>query len=574
MLFKNLIFLLFSWTLTLALFSQNIETIDSLEKVLLQTSDHANKFKTLLRLSDEYVNIDITKSLAYSEQASNLAEISGKEKEKLEVSLNLARINYFKSDLTKAMEYAIEAKNKAEELNLDQELAKSLDAIGVIFYDIGNQAKSSENFFASLKIVEKLHDKEGLGAVYCQIGTLYLDQKDYDKAEDYYLKSFDLAKEINSREGIASNLNNLAKVYTEKQEYDKALKNYEEALRINLETGNIYLAANNYLNIADVYLNNKQYPLAISNVQQAINFFEKLGNKLRLAKSQIMLSNIYLETGQLKQSEGLALNTLKIGEREGYNEIISAASGVLIKLYLSQEDSLKAFRYYILEKQYKDSLFLNEKQKTLTKLELQYQFDKNEQNLKIARQRKNVVILIISGFLFFSLIIILLISKQLRLKAKKLQLEKASHKRELDFKNKEMVLNVMSLMKKNEMLADLSEKLIKIEKEATSPEVKDTIKKVANELQKNQEEEIWKEFSTRFKEVHGMFYDKLLERFPSLSPNELKLCAFLRLNMSSKDIAELTGQRVSSLETARYRLRQKLGIANSDVNLITFLSSL
>ena len=167
-----------------------------------------------------------------------------------------------------------------------------------------------------------------------------------------------------------------------------------------------------------------------------------------------------------------------------------------------------------------------------------------------------------------------IVLNQLRLRAKKMQLEKASHEQELDFKNKEMVLNVMSLMKKNEILADLSEKLITIEKETTSSESKDTIKKVAHELQKSQEEEIWKEFSVRFKEVHGEFYKKLMQRFPTLSPNELKLCAFLRLNMSSKDIAELTGQRVSSLETARYRLRQKLGIANSDVNLITFLSSL
>ena len=153
-------------------------------------------------------------------------------------------------------------------------------------------------------------------------------------------------------------------------------------------------------------------------------------------------------------------------------------------------------------------------------------------------------------------------------------LEKEVHEREIEFKNKEMVINVMSLMKKNEMLAELSEKLVHIEQEATSSESRETIKKVARELQKSQEEEIWKEFSTRFKEVHGEFYNTLLHKFPTLSPNELKLCAFLRLNMSSKDIAELTGQRVSTLETARYRLRQKLGIANSDVNLITFLSSI
>lgn len=571
---KNLIKLWLVFTFPLSLFSQNSTLIDSLENTLSRSNSSANKIEILLKLSVEYWKNDIPKSHLYAEQAYTLAESDGDDNDKLDACLNLSSIYYYKSDLSNAMELAMKAKILAEDLNLDKELAKTLDAIGVIYYDIGDQTKSSEYIFASLKIVEKLQDKEGMGATYCQIGTLYLDQKDYDKAVEYYSKSIELAKEINSNEGIASNLNNVAKVYFEKKEYNMALEKYEEALKINIDEGNSYLVASNYLNIADVYLDLKQYPEAISKIQQARDIFEKIGNKLRLAKSQVMLSKIYFETGQAEKSKTLAKNTLEIGESEGYKEIVVGAAEILNKIYLAQRDSSIAYRYYVLENEYRDSLFLDEKQKTLTKLELQYQFEKNVQTLKIARQRKNVVILIISGCLFFSVIIILLILNQLRLKAKKMQLEKASHEQELDFKNKELVINVMSLMKKNEMLAELSEKLITIEKETTSSESKEAIKKVANELQKSQEEEIWKEFSIRFKEVHGVFYNKLLQKFPTLSPNELKLCAFLRLNMSSKDIAELTGQRVSSLETARYRLRQKLGIANSDVNLITFLSSL
>jgi len=54
----------------------------------------------------------------------------------------------------------------------------------------------------------------------------------------------------------------------------------------------------------------------------------------------------------------------------------------------------------------------------------------------------------------------------------------------------------------------------------------------------------------------------------------MKLCAFLRLNMTTKEIAELTGQQIHTLENARYRLRQKLGITSSDVNLVTFLAQI
>jgi len=547
---------------------------DSLEKALAATNDDELKIELLIDLTDRLSKTDHSKALTYGLEAYGLAENSSNTKGQQKVSLIIASIYYYLSDLNNAMHYASISKDLAEDLNLDQELAQSLDAIGVIYYDIGYQAKSSENFFQSLRIYEKLKDKNGIGANYCRIGTLYLDQKDWDKAADYYTKSIELAKEINSSEGIASNLNNLAKVYFEKKEYEQALKFFNEALQMNLEADETYLAASNYLNIADVYLELKQYKTAISNLNHAKELFDKLGNKLRLAKSQILLSEIYLETGQKTECELLAKNALHIGKGNGYKEIIVSAAGTLSKLYLAGIDSASAFRFYILEKQYRDSLFLEEKQKTLTRLELQYQFEKNEKNLELTRQRKNVVISVISGCLFFSLIIIILILKQLKLKAKKLALEKENHQKELTFKNKEMVLNVMSLMKKNEMLAGLSEKLITFEKDTSSSESKEIIKKVAVEIQKSQGDEIWKEFSHRFKEVHGDFYDKLLQNYPTLTPNELKLCAFLRLNMSSKDIAELTGQRVSSLETARYRLRQKLGIANSDVNLITFLASL
>jgi len=74
--------------------------------------------------------------------------------------------------------------------------------------------------------------------------------------------------------------------------------------------------------------------------------------------------------------------------------------------------------------------------------------------------------------------------------------------------------------------------------------------------------------------VHKDFYDALLRRFPELTPSELKLCAFLKLNMTTKEISELTGQRLNTLENARYRLRQKLGITNSEANLVTFLAQI
>jgi hypothetical protein len=191
----------------------------------------------------------------------------------------------------------------------------------------------------------------------------------------------------------------------------------------------------------------------------------------------------------------------------------------------------------------------------LLKLEIQYNQDKLEKARQIKQQRKNFL----TGLAFvilISLIInaILIISRQ-KIRVKNTLLEKDSIEKELDFKSKELSINVMALMKKNEMLADISHKLVQIEKIAISEETKNAISNIYNELRKSTDDKLLNEFSVRFQEVHAGFYETLLSKFPDLTQNELKLCAYLRLNMSTKDISELTGTSKLTLENARYRLR-------------------
>jgi DNA-binding CsgD family transcriptional regulator len=145
---------------------------------------------------------------------------------------------------------------------------------------------------------------------------------------------------------------------------------------------------------------------------------------------------------------------------------------------------------------------------------------------------------------------------------------------EIEFKNKELTSNVMSLMKKNEMLGEVTNKLIEVEKQAVKEETKTALQRIAKDIEKSTQEKIWEEFEIRFKQVHSEFYERLNRNYPDLSPNEQRLCAFLRLNLSSKEIAALTNKNTRSVEMARFRLRKKLGISSQDINLISFISSI
>jgi len=107
-------------------------------------------------------------------------------------------------------------------------------------------------------------------------------------------------------------------------------------------------------------------------------------------------------------------------------------------------------------------------------------------------------------------------------------------------------------------------------------EKKDDNEKLIGKLVKKRkaDNDTWKEFELRFNQLHSDFYNTLRRLYPDLSPADEKLCAFLRLNMSSKEIAAITRQSVKSVEVARARLRKKLNLTNTASNLVTHLSNL
>lgn len=140
---------------------------------------------------------------------------------------------------------------------------------------------------------------------------------------------------------------------------------------------------------------------------------------------------------------------------------------------------------------------------------------------------------------------------------------------ELSFKKKIMTENALYITRRTELsnaiIKDL--RLINVETQNQySDKIHTAIAKLKN-LIKGQE---WKEFEVRFEEEHSKFRETLTIMHPDLTPNEIKLCSFLRLNMSSKEISEITQQSVRALETARSRMRKKIGLSRSN-NLVQYL---
>lgn len=131
-------------------------------------------------------------------------------------------------------------------------------------------------------------------------------------------------------------------------------------------------------------------------------------------------------------------------------------------------------------------------------------------------------------------------------------------------KSKELAASTMSIIKKNELLTKIKDELKKVND-------KDTLKPVISIIDKSlKQNDDWELFQEAFNNADSEFLKKIKDTHPSLSPNDLKLCAYLRLNLSSKEVANLLSISPRSVEIKRYRLRKKLNLQHED-NLVNYV---
>ncbi|MDX1628650.1 MAG: LuxR C-terminal-related transcriptional regulator, partial [Fulvivirga sp.] len=144
-------------------------------------------------------------------------------------------------------------------------------------------------------------------------------------------------------------------------------------------------------------------------------------------------------------------------------------------------------------------------------------------------------------------------------------------KAEVERQNKELATSTMHLLNKNSFITSVKNNISTVLKRSKNQEVKNALGKIMNNIEKNiAEDEDWEHFAIHFDQVHGDFTKRIKENYPDLTPQEMKLSAYLRMNLSTKEIAHLLNISVRGVEVARYRLRKKLELERSD-NLQEFI---
>ncbi|SDH76433.1 Y_Y_Y domain-containing protein [Winogradskyella thalassocola] len=145
-----------------------------------------------------------------------------------------------------------------------------------------------------------------------------------------------------------------------------------------------------------------------------------------------------------------------------------------------------------------------------------------------------------------------------------IQIKNEKLNQDIEGKNRELVISTMSIIKKNELLNKIKKEL---KRTRNNKDIESAIDLIDTNLNNNKD---WKFFKEAFNNADKDFMDKIKATHPDLTPNDLKFCAYLRLNLSSKEMAPLLNISIKSVETKRYRLRKRLQLDHDD-SLVNYI---
>lgn len=557
--------------------AQDRSSIDSLKTAVFNSEDDTVKISLLNDLAGIYFQIKLDSSYYFLDKALNIARQIDAPIHKARTFSNIGTYYYYKEEYLKSLEYIDLAFNIADEYNDLYIISYSYHLKAWIFVDIHDLNLANEFANKAMEIY-KLQNEEGKYAdIYSLLSTIYDLLGDFQKSREYGQKAYNIHLHLGQSEGLAGILNNMSTLYGKMNKLDSAKTYLRQAAIFNKKCGNNHWLGINYFNLSNISLRIGEIDSAEWYINKAIKTFKKVGydidNDILIAKANIALERRDTLLAILYY-DSIVNSSAKI-------EDLTNITGSYDKLYQiakAQKKYEPAIKYYEAFKLYDDSLKKGSNAGLLTLMELQIAYEKQHNKLEQEKkeamldlQRKSfLIILLVILIVFLGLSIYLLYrlikSRSIRAKIEKLQIEN-----ELESKNREMTANVMTLMKKNEILSGISKKLLEIERKAVKKETKDAIGKISDEIQKSQEVELWEEFDLRFRQVHRDFYKNLLQFAPELSPNEQRMCAYLRMNISTKDISELTGLDSRTINNTRYKIRKKFNLDGKN-NLVTFLS--
>lgn len=505
---------------------------------------------------------------------SKILNIENK-KELIELYRYLSKSFYSENILDSCLYFARKASFLSKEISDPLYKAISDISLGEALYTNMKLDSANNLLFEALEYLEKHHATSFyLGECYHTLAQFYSFLGTPRKAIEFNNKALEVFEKLDKPISIAKVYYTMGSAHLFLDDKKKALLFYNSSILLCKKHKHPRLLSSNYYSVAKLEKDSANINIAKQFVKQAIEIDKKLESNYGLAYDYLLLGEIFYELDSLKLAKSTIHQALELSKTFRLSGVILSCLNCLVDIEYKAENYKDALNYNMQINQLVDSLRVNIDIEKLQEVEKKYQSEKQEYEVALTNQKskfRNILVLIAVCFLFLVLAFLWFIQ---RAKAKRLKLEQSKLKEEIDYKNKLLATNVMYLANKNEFISSMSKKLILLKENTVKHENSQTLTELVNDIELNLDDDIWKEFELRFHEVHTEFYKKLDKLFPDLTRNERRLAAFLKLNMSTKEISSVTNQSIPAVEMARSRLRKKLNIQNTDLGLSQYITQL
>lgn len=413
------------------------------------------------------------------------------------------------------------------------------------------------------------------------LGNAYARLDSTKKALEVRLRVVELASEGNFPRQLANAFNNLASMYAVRaDDWEKAISYARQGLVIAEENQYHYEMLTLNVNIG-IALKTGGAP------EEAMIYFLRANELVPGVRNQSAISRLYLYLGQIY----IQLNEYRLA-RDYLNKSLEIVQGIgslsvqsdvffnlaaLDSLEGNYQASMEAYRKAY---ELRDSLWNKEHRLRISELQIIYDTERKlfmieelKKSQRIDRMRFYLGMMILMLVVMALLAALAFYGKKRKFDKQKLLLyQKEVEKAQLSIEanKQELTGKAFSLVKSEQIIQKLKDEIQQMLLN-TETDTANNLKPLLRLLKTNdRDQQLWKDFENRFNELNDGFITKLIEKYPSLSPAEIRLCAMLRLNLSTKEISDITSRSTRTIETTRSNIRKKMGLSTSD-NLISHL---
>lgn len=403
-------------------------------------------------------------------------------------------------------------------------------------------------------------------------GLIYLFIDDYQEALKYIEKAQSWFAESGQTDMLLLTQQQVAYIYEQTGKKDKATELLKNVIDNFPADGRLDIKSYCMLSYSRLLENANDKKKWIDNAIEAATKSNDWQCRMSAVKNKAFW---FFENGMIDSARILAeklyvqsnTNLLKFGQKGDVCDLLS-------QIYGKEKRWKEAYEMKMRASEYRDSIHGSQVSSSILKGKVKLAIVSQEYQLRELEMEKSQlkIILWIGSvslilLLIVSMIAINLLRKKVRSEKKLRELEKKELEMKIfdeitkvDTKNRELSSSQLLSMAKNEKISDIITYL-ETEQDEGNIDVRTVshIKNMMNDILS--EENNWDKFKMHFEEVHPSFFTKLKEKHPNLTENELRLCAYCKMNISNKHIAQMLSVQPQTIIIARYRLRKKMGLS-------------